>query len=82
MYCNNFYEQSNVDKMIYYDALSHMPPVTFEDVHIGIKNLAYQKAKNLQCIKLDEMLKWTRKDTHTRINHMFDNALQHDMPYV
>ena len=32
-------------------------------------------------VKLVEMLTWTGKETHSWISDVFNNALQHDMPY-
>ena len=45
--------------------LSHMSPFfMIEDVCIGIKNLASQNARNIQCIKA-KMVKWMgKKDIH------------------
>ena len=64
MHCKNLYELSVAEKMMCYDSLAHMSPFfTIEGICIGLKNLASQRASNLQCIKV-EILKWTGKEAH------------------
>ena len=52
MHCKNLYELSLAEKMMCYGSLAHMSPFfTSDDICIGLKKLASQKASNLQCIK-------------------------------
>ena len=54
MRCRDLYAQSNVRKMMSYGSLSHMPPfLSIEDVCMELTNLASQKARDLQCIKVE-----------------------------
>ena len=70
MHCKNLYELSLTGKMMCYCSLSQMSPFfTIEDICIG-----------LQCLKA-EMLKWAGKEAHLWISDMFNDALQHGMPY-
>ena len=58
-------------KMMCYGSLSYMPLFfMIEDVCIGLKKSASQKANNLQCIKA-KMLKWTGKEAHAWISDIF-----------
>ena len=55
-----------------YGSFSHIPPFfMIEDVCIGIKKLASQKARNIQCIKA-QMVKWMGKE-NMHVIHIYVN---------
>ena len=81
MNCKNLYELSLAGKIMCYGSLSQMSPFfTIEDICIGLKKLASRKESDLQCIKA-KMLKWAGKEAHVWVSDMFNDGLQHGIPY-